>query len=1159
VQFVRLRLSGFKSFVDPTELVVEPGMTGIVGPNGCGKSNLVEALRWVMGETSAKRMRGGDMDDVIFGGTDKRPARNIAEVALVIDNRRRTAPAGFNDHDEMEVLRRIERGSGSDYRINGKLVRARDVQLLFADNASGANSPALVSQGRIGALINARPTERRQLLEEAAGISGLHSRRHEAELRLKAAEANLTRLDDVVNAMDSRLAGLRKQARQAGRYRSLSEQVRRTEALLLHLRWEAAEAALRQARAGFERAEAVVRDLMGRVVEETARRAEDAAGLPELRQAEASAAAALQRLTLAREQLDAEERRVAEAQAANQRRIAQVATDLARERALAEDAGTALRRLGEESEALIEARGEEAMAQEQAAEMLAEARETVDALDRKLTALTEKVAADEARRSALQRQSADLDRRLDTAIRRLAEQQAQRAALDAEIAAQPDVAEAEAALDAAEEALDLARERAEEGERAKAEAEAALAGARGDLQQAESACTRLKAEEAGLRELLDAAGTGDLFAPLIDAVTVEPGYEAALAAALGDDLTAPLDEAAAVHWRTLPAYADAPPLPAGVEPLAARVSGPPALARRIAHIGVAGSEEEAAGLMPSLRPGQVLVTCDGGARRWDGLSLAAGAPTPAAIRLKQKNRLAELALELAAAEEHADAARDAQDAARRAAEEAAGRERAAREEVRSAFAAAGQARDRRAKLAQASAAARSRLAALDEALERQEADRQEAERLALQARDALAGLDEPGETRGRVAELRAELAEARTRQGELQNRHDRLIGEAQARRQRLATLENEARSWRARSEGADERVAELMERAEAARTELEELAGRPLEIAAERTELQDLVAEAERARRRASETLKAAEQKLAGTERALKQAETDLAGAREDRIRAEAAVATAGQALSALRERIAEKLDSTPERLRAIAVPDPGPDASPEPLPDPSAVEQRLEKLVRERDAIGPVNLLAEAEAQEVEGELTTMREERADLIAAIGRLRQGISSLNKEARERLLASFGKVDAHFQDLFVRLFGGGKAYLKLTETDDPLDAGLEIYASPPGKRLQVLSLLSGGEQALTALALLFAVFLTNPAPICVLDEVDAPLDEANVDRFCTMVEDMARRAATRFLIITHHRLTMARMDRLFGVTMGERGVSQLVSVDLRQAEVMRGAA
>ncbi|HEY0835528.1 MAG TPA: AAA family ATPase, partial [Azospirillum sp.] len=551
MHFTRLKLTGFKSFVDPTELVIEPGMTGIVGPNGCGKSNLVEALRWVMGETSAKKMRGGDMDDVIFGGTSNRPARNLAEVALAIDNRSRTAPAGFNEADDLEVTRRIERGSGSDYRINGKLVRARDVQLLFADNAAGANSPALVSQGKVGQIINAKPQDRRMLLEEAAGITGLHSRRHEAELRLRAAETNLTRLDDVVGAMDTQLQSLKKQARQAARYRNLSEHIRRAEAILWHLRWIAAQADLERARASFGTAEGRVRDLMLAVTQLTAKRADNAAGLPEKRQAEAAAAAALQRLVIAREQLDSEERRVAEHQRALQQWLRQIDGDLGREQSLAADAGNALDRLEEERERLLEAQADEEMLEEAAREALAEAREAVEDLDRELTRLTEQVASDEAKRAATQRQLADLETRVAGLTRRIGEQHVQRASIEQEISARGDVAEAELAVELAEQRLEEAREAAEAAERAKTDAEPAQARAREAVQTAESARTKLKAEEKALAELL-AAGTSDGFPPLIDAVTVAPGYEGALAAALGDALTAPLDETAPVHWRTLP-------------------------------------------------------------------------------------------------------------------------------------------------------------------------------------------------------------------------------------------------------------------------------------------------------------------------------------------------------------------------------------------------------------------------------------------------------------------------------------------------------------------------------------------------------------------------------------------------------------------------------
>ncbi|CAK0749289.1 Chromosome partition protein Smc [uncultured Gammaproteobacteria bacterium] len=1151
MDFVTLRLTGFKSFVDPTDLPIEAGVTGIVGPNGCGKSNLVEALRWVMGETSARKMRGDEMDDVIFGGTAKRPPRNIAEVGLLLHNHARTAPAAFNDNDELEITRRIERGSGSDYRINGRLVRARDVQLLFADQGSGSSSPALVSQGKVGALIGAKPTERRLLLEEAAGIAGLHSRRHEAELRLKGAEGNLTRLDDVIGAMETNLQGLKKQARQATRYRNLSDLVRRAEAVLMHLRWTAAGKELDQAHASHAHAEERVQTLMLEVTQLTSHRTGNAAGLPELRQAEAAAAAALQRLVLAREELDAEERRVKEATEANRRRLAQAAVDLQRERLLADDAGAALARLSEEQETLTFAQEEELELHEAATEALAEVCEAVERLDRELTRLTEQVAADEARRTTLTRQGQDLDQRLTGLDRRLVEQRQQRAKLEQELSGHADLTEAEEEVAAAEERLEHARHESETAERDKQTTEHAQTRSREAWQAADSVRARLDAERKALTDLLADQYGGNLFPPLIDAITVAPGFEGALAAALGDDLTAPLNEAATVHWRTLPPLALVASLPDGVEPLGKRVKGPPALSRQLAHLGVVADTATGQRLAETLAPGQTLVSRDGGAWRWDGFTVAAGAPTPAAARLKQRNRLEEVRQELAVAEEAVEAAAETLDDTRQAVSEAAVRDRRCRDAVREAFTRLSQIRDQHTKLAREAAAATSRLTGLTEAVERLETDRAEAERHLNEARTTLAALPEAGPARERLAEARVALAERRTIQSERQNRADRLSREAQTRRQRLVAIEAEQRSWAGRRDGAGGRVEELDQRTAAAQAELGRLADRPAEIDADRQRLLSKISEADRARKRAADALVMAENGLGDTEKRLKVAENGLADAREARARAEAAVASAMQSVTMVQERIHERLDCTPEQVPGVGgfMPD-------EELPEPSALETRLERLARERENMGPVNLRAEMEAVELGQQIEALQTERSDLTSAIARLRGGITSLNREARERLLESFHVVNRHFQDLFVKLFGGGRAYLELTDAEDPLEAGLEIFASPPGKRLQVLSLLSGGEQALTALSLVFAVFMTNPAPICVLDEVDAPLDEANVGRFIAMVQEMGRSGATRFLVITHHRLTMARVDRLFGVTMSEQGISQLVSVDLRMAEALR---
>jgi chromosome segregation protein len=1153
LQFTRLSLTGFKSFVDRTELAIEPGMTGIVGPNGCGKSNLVEALRWVMGENSAKRMRGGEMDDIIFGGTSTRPARNLAEVSLLVDNEGQEIPLPFAVGSDLEIVRRIERGEGSDFRINGSQVRARDVQLLFADAATGAHSTALVSQGRIGAIINAKPVERRSLLEEAAGISGLHSRRHEAELRLRAAEANLERLDDVIVTLQAQFETLKKQARQAGRYRRLSEHIKRAEAILLHLRWCESVATAEYAASRLRAAEREVGELTAAAVAAERERLAAADALPGLRHEDAAAGAELHRLVLAREALDQEERRIAEARGEAERRLHQLVQDRKREDELAADAAAALARLGEERSGLVAAQEDEATTQQAAGDRLREAAQAVAALEAEVARLTDELAAAEARRASLARQQVEAEERRRRLGERLAETARQRDAVAAE---RPDPGVLGAAareLEAAEVEVEQTRAAAEQAEQALVVARDADNAARVPLQEAEGRRAKLRAEIQALQELL-AAGPAGKSPPLLDALKVAPGYEAALAAALGDDLAAPLDPAAPSHWRELPRYDSSAPLPAGTSSLAEHVTAPTVLARRLSQIAVIADPAEAAALTPLLLPGQRLVSRDGALWRWDGFTVAAGAPTTAAQRLRQRNRLATLMGETEAAERAVGALQEALDAAMTQSAAAAAAEAAARQAMRQALGSLSNARDHHNTLVQREAAVQSRLAALAESEERVVADRAEAEAQLEAARNDLANLADPTSSREELTRQRAGLGERRGVQLTAQGEHDRLLREAATRRQRLASMAIEERSWQNRVDGAARQIAALEERRAALTAESERLAQLPAEIAAQRERLVETIAAATDKRSIAGDALARGETALAEAEKIVKQAEAALAASREERVRCEAAVEQADQMRGELMRRIAERLSCAPE-----AILETGGIAADDELPPVGEAETRLERLVRERDGMGPVNLVAETEAVELEQRIDGLNTERADLTAAIARLRQGISQLNHEGRERLLAAFTKVNEHFGELFVTLFGGGRAHLALDEGEDPLAAGLEIMASPPGKKLQSLSLLSGGEQALTALALLFAVFLTNPAPICVLDEVDAPLDDANVDRFCKLVEEIAANAQTRFLIITHHRVTMARMDRLFGVTMSERGVSQLVSVDLQAAERLRQTA
>ncbi len=1153
LEFNKLRLSGFKSFVENTELPIELGLTGVVGPNGCGKSNLVEALRWAMGETSAKQMRGSGMEDVIFGGTANRPPRNVAEVVLTLDNGERSAPAQFNDADELEVSRRIERDRGSNYRVNGNEVRARDVQLLFADSATGARSTALVSQGRIGALINAKPTERRGLLEEAAGITGLHSRRHEAELRLRGAETNLERLDDILVTLDTQLQGLKKQSRQATRYRNLSDHIRTAEATMFHILWKQAGEQLAAAEEKLRTIDSQVGELTGHAAHAAKQQAERAEVIPALRQAEAEAAAELHRLTVAREGLEEEERRIRDATEQTAARLEQVNADSERERTIASDATAAIERLNNERTEIDAARDGEVEARETAASDLAEANQAVEKIEAAVTALTEKVAGIEARRDSLARRITELTQRRDRLQARAEEIDAQKLALEADSPDAGELNEAEAALGHHQGNLMDRRDALAKAETGRAEAEDMARTAVTGLHEAQAKVTELQAEERALEKVL-ATVENDLFPPVIDALDVTPGFEAALGAALGDDLSSPTDEAAPTHWRTLPAMDGAPALPMGAKPLNEVVRAPQALARRLAQVGVTETDAEAITLSRDLKQGQRLVSRQGGLWRWDGFTVSSEAATPAATRLEQRNRLAELRGQLSArraeaaeAERRRDAAREAETAAREA-------EKAARGAVGEAETALNAVRDRLAEVKQRASAHSSRVAALIEAAESNGTDLNEAAEALAQAEQERAELPDPEGEREEIMRQRGELAERRTHQVECRTRHESLERLARERAERLQMIATELQSWERRQAESARQLEELELRRDQLSEELERLRAAPDALKERHQALLDALSDSETKRNDAANALQTAENGLREADGLLRDAETALNQARENRVRAEGAVENASQASFGLSERIADRLSVSPDALFEMSGLNPE-----KPLPDLDATEKKVERLHRERETMGPVNLRAEQEATEMQEQIDTLGTERDDLIAAIEKLRQGISELNREGRSRLLASFKEVDRHFQELFVRLYGGGQAHLALTESDDPLDAGLEIMASPPGKKMQVLSLLSGGEQALTALSLLFAVFLVNPAPICVLDEVDAPLDDANVDRFCKLLEEMSKSKRTRFLIITHHRMTMARMDRLFGVTMAERGVSQLVSVDLQRAEELRDIA
>ena len=1156
MRFTRLQLTGFKSFVDPTDLPIEPGLTGIVGPNGCGKSNLLEALRWVMGENRPTAMRGEGMEDVIFAGSGGRGARHSAEVVLHLDPDGQVLLAGHPASDSVEILRRITREGGSAYRMNGREMRARDVQMMFADNATGAHSPALVRQGQVAELVSARPRARRRVLEDAAGIGGLHARRHEAELRLSATETNLARVDDLVEALAAQVASLARQARQAERYREIGAALRRTEALLLWRRWAQAAAdateAMREADAALRAAAAAER-----AAQEATRLRETAeAALPPLREEDAIAAAVCQRLDIANAALLAEETRAREALAGLEARVAQIEQDRARETALAEDAKGSLSRLSDEAarlRAALTGQDDRQAEADAAAEAAAQALAAAEAeLAERMTAAASVAARHEAAERASRTTAAALQAAREAAGRARACAETAEAALAAASQAEAAAAEAQGQAAAAAEQGEAALNQAEAGRHTAAEAEGEAAAAR---REAESAARAIGAEIAALERMMAGSGTADT--GLLDGLAVAPGWEAALGAAFGDDLLSGLADgdgpAARPGWRPLPRIM-APPLPEAAAPLAPHVSAPPSLApalsRALALIGTVPDRATGLRLQPDLCPGQSLVTPAGDLLRWDGFLRPAGtARSETAAALERRNRLSALRVDLAQAEAVQAGAVTAHEAARSA--------------LATSDRTLAEARDRRRAADQALATASRDLSRAEAARTNAEAARARAEAEMTQRQTALsaaaqaaaeaeqAARDLPPLAGEQAAADAARASAHRAREGRMAAaaRLDTVRREGQGRRRRLEEIAAEERRWSDRMASARGRMAEFDSRTEAARQELATARAQPSEAAEKRARLAEERGNATRRLNAARDALQAAEaavRKAAEEERAR---ERDAGAARAARAAAEARAEAAETARTTAETALREGTDAAPDRLLGSL------GTSADAVDSATALETEIARLRRARDALGAVNLRAADDMAEAAAERDRLLEEKGDLQAAVLKLRAGIAALNREGRERLLSAFEQVNDHFAALFTHLFSGGTARLALVESDDPLEAGLEILAQPPGKKLSTLTLLSGGEQTLTALALIFAVFLSNPAPICVLDEVDAPLDDSNVARFCNLLDEMCRRTETRFLIISHNPITMARMDRLFGVTMVEQGVSQLVSVDLGRATAL----
>jgi chromosome segregation protein len=1137
MQIHRLKLSGFKSFVEPAELRIEPGLTGVVGPNGCGKSNLLEAIRWVMGETSAKSLRSGGMEDVIFAGTSTRPPRDFAEVVLHAED---------DGGEELVVTRRIERGAGSAYRVNGRDVRAKDVALTFADAATGAHSPALVSQGKIAQVIAAKPAERRAMLEEAAGIAGLHVRRKDAESKLRGAEANLARLEDLMAGLEAQMSSLKRQAKQAERYTELTKLIQAAEARLLFARWREAAYAAREARAAAEGANAAVAEAQAAVAAAQAEQAEAAQQLADARDELADrrddASAHGHRMAALAEKLEAAETRLADL-TRQQTRLEEDRADADR---LTSSTVEALARL----ETDVTASRTAVVEAEAARPALAARAEDSERASRAAELALAKATADHAGVEAEWRVAEAAVEQADARLARIEAEMARLARTRTELAQSGDaeadvVAARDTADDAAQELAALRQkliaDQARKGElqSARDEASARLATARAELAGIEREHTAL-ARDREARAKREAGRQGQ--ATALDRVSVAPGYERALAAVLGRDGKSPLGAPTTPQDGRFWAGAAAPAHVA--DSLLDRLTDcPPELAARLALVHCVDADDGRA-----LAPGEWLVTRAGHLRRWDGF-VARGEGAAEAAQLEAANRFAELDAALPPLRAAATAA-EADDKSVR--EELGALQTALVAQERAIAGAIEAERQALRRLDQAEAAKErialrlAELAASAGEMETQIAAAKEECAAALASRERL-----PARDLGRAA-LEAAQAKNAAARSALQAALAELAAQDQAlavARERLAAQQAEQAGWKARSSDAERRMAEAARRLVEIAEDRAVHAAKPAALTAEieageatRTRLTAELIAAEAAMRQAEARQRAADTELAARTETLAQAREGRASlaarAENEEARRTELARISGERFQCPPPLLGDRFGFGEGDIHAA-----------------SSESEELERLTASRERIGPVNLVAAEELARIEAEHGSSANEQAELAEAIARLRGSIGSLNREGRERLRAAFEEVDGHFRVLFTRLFEGGAAHLALVDSDDPLEAGLEIYAQPPGKRLQSLSLLSGGEQALTATALIFALFLTNPAPICVLDEVDAPLDDANVERFCDLLDSMVRTTTTRYLIVTHNAVTMSRMHRLFGVTMAERGISRLVSVDLGEAALM----
>lgn len=1143
MKFQSVRISGFKSFLEPTEIQMNMGLTGVVGPNGCGKSNIVEAIKWIMGENSARQMRGDGMDDVIFSGTNERPSRNFAEVSIKLDNSEKKAPAIFNHYDEIEITRKIEREKGSVYRVNGKQVRARDIQLIFADNGTGARSSGIVGQGRIAQIIDSNPEDRRVILEEAANIKGLHSRRHEAELKLKGASDNLDRLSDIEQTYKEQLIELEKQGRKAARYRSVGERIRKAEATLFFNLMNNAKKEANDLEIQLKKANENVSQGQIKVAEHIKSQLHLANKIPDLKKDEAEKAATLQTLNITKIKLDEEK---SSAQNTLQNIINQINlinNDIARESEIKEDAKKSLSTLLTEEKNLKEDSENFSTKITKATDLVKKLRSISDAADDKLSTITSEIYSIKSDKSDLEKRINNLKQKIEVTQNQLAnfniEDDKNRFKLDKE------------------KIINLKKLIQENNQ--------LNDGYKVELEKLEKLETRLIEEKnTAVFEFNKVNLEFDSLSTLLGRDTLNSNtlektigninnLEEAIGSVLGETLLAPIlsdDQSTenTTYWRDDFKTISPASLPESVIPIVTKITKSSILDTALKGVGIVNNKEIAFKLQKKLTFGQALTTPSGGLWRWDGFVQPQGVQNSYSERLQQIARLRLLQNKLPSLEEN-------QSLSEKRLDECFNNIKKYKDDLSNLQVKLSSLISESNQLELQNTKVESKLLSSEALIkELKNTERMSLEELSELEKEFNNSLNLPSllaeelKVRNNADQSRNELTDAMAAEQQIKS-------EESFQSRNLIQLGHQKENWKVREEEAKTRLISLEERLKTSQDEKNRLSTLPESFEKKEVELNIKIEEAISNRNIAADQLVKNETSLNDADKQVREAEKVVSTLREEMIKIEALLNLSKAKIQNIEERVFEKLKIKSTELNKFI----NTKEEDQPIKSIEILEKTLQRLLNERETLGAVNLRAEDEMNEMLNKIEVMSKERVDLEEAIAKLRSGIFELNKEGRQRLKESFEEVNENFKQLFQKLFGGGNAELRLVGNEDPLQAGLEVLASPPGKKMQLLSLLSGGEQALTAISLIFSVFLCNPAPICILDEVDAPLDDTNVGRFCDLLNQIVDETNTYFMVITHHRLTMAKMDRLFGVTMEQKGISKLVSVDLEQASRIRDIA